>query len=76
MQDLVRTIAEEMKVSPEVAVAASITRESLRMAAKEGYGKVDAIPPASPGRGVPFLSKGINVAACSKTTYIRLKLPI
>lgn len=40
MQDLVRTIAEEMKVSPEDAVVASITRENLRKAVKEGYGSI------------------------------------
>ena len=40
MQDLVRTIAEEMKVSPEGAVVASITRENLRKAVKEGYGSI------------------------------------
>ena len=40
MQDLVRTIAEEMKVSPEDAVIASITRENLRKAVEEGYGSI------------------------------------
>lgn len=40
MQDLVRTIAEEMKISPEEAVVASITRENLQKAVKEGYGSI------------------------------------
>lgn len=40
MQDLVRTIAEEMKVSPQDAVVASITRENLHKAVEEGYGSI------------------------------------
>lgn len=40
MQDLVRTIAAEMKRSPTEAVIASITRENLQKAEKEGYGSI------------------------------------
>ncbi len=40
MQDLVRTIAAEVKCSPTEAVIASITRENLQKAVKEGYGSI------------------------------------
>lgn len=40
MQDLVRTIAAEMKLSPTDAVITSITRENFQKAVKEGYGSI------------------------------------
>lgn len=40
MQDLVRAISTEMKLSPTDAVIASITRENLQKAVKEGYGSI------------------------------------